>query len=73
MPVISTRLASNTPSPAPITSATTSVADRLTPGPATVAMTAIAMPAIPYQTARLALSWPDRPPRERMKRTAAAM
>ena len=35
------------------------------------AATASAMPTIPYQTARLALSWPESPPRERMKRTAA--
>jgi hypothetical protein len=36
-----------------------------------VTKTAIAMPKIPYQTARFALSWFDRPPRERIKRTAA--
>jgi hypothetical protein len=29
------------------------------------------MPTMPYQTARLALSWPDRPPSDRMKRMAA--
>jgi hypothetical protein len=34
------------------------------PGPISVAKTASAMPAMPYQTARLALSWPDRPPRK---------
>jgi hypothetical protein len=39
------------------------------PGPISVATTASAMPTMPYQTARLALSWPDRPPSERMKRT----
>src|ERR671910_1830881 len=42
------------------------------PGPNTVAPTASAMPAMPYQTARLALSCPERPPSERMNRTAAA-
>ncbi len=41
------------------------------PGPISVAKTASAMPAMPYQTARLALSWPDSPPSDRMKRTAA--
>ena len=37
-----------------------------------VAMTASAMPIMPYQIARLAFSWLERPPRARMKRIAAA-
>ena len=41
------------------------------PGPISVATTASAMPAMPYQIARLALSWPDNPPKDRMNRTAA--
>ena len=41
------------------------------PGPTSVANTASAMPTMPYHTARFALSCPDKPPRERMKRTAA--
>ena len=41
------------------------------PGPIKVAKTAKAIPTIPYQTARLALSCPDNPPKERMKRIAA--
>ena len=41
------------------------------PGPKTVAKTASAMPAMPYQTARLALSWFERPPSDRMNRMAA--
>ncbi len=41
------------------------------PGPKTVAKTASAMPTMPYQTARLALSCPERPPSERMNRMAA--
>ena len=38
------------------------------PGPIKVAKTARAIPTIPYQTARLALSCPDKPPKERIKR-----
>ena len=30
-----------------------------------------AIPTIPYQTARFALSWPESPPSDRMNRTAA--
>ena len=41
------------------------------PGPTIVAATAMAMPTMPYQMARLALSWLLRPPSERMKRTPA--
>ena len=42
-------------------------------GDSTVARIAIAMPTIPYQIALLALSWFDRPPSDKMKRTDAAM
>jgi hypothetical protein len=41
------------------------------PGPINVAKTARAIPTMPYQTARFALSCPDSPPRERIKRIAA--
>ena len=40
---------------------------------ATVAMMAITIPTMPYHTARLALSCPDRPPSARMNRTEAAI
>ena len=44
---------------------------RPAPGPIIVAMTAMAMPTMPYQMARFALSWLLSPPSERMKRTPA--
>ena len=40
------------------------------PGPIKVATTAKAIPTIPYQTARFALSCPDKPPNERINNTA---
>ena len=41
------------------------------PGVSTVASTAIAMPTMPYQMPRFALSWFESPPRDRMKSTLA--
>ena len=49
----------------------TETGHRPAPGPISVATTASAMPTIPYQTARFALSCPDRPPSDRIKSTAA--
>ncbi len=45
----------------------------MTEGPKMVPITAIAIPTMPYQTARLALSCPDRPPSDRINRTDAAI
>ena len=46
---------------------------QLSPGPNMMNSTATAMPMMPYQIARLALSCPDNPPSERMKSTLAAI
>src|SRR3954471_11809868 len=70
--VISTLFATDQPIPEPTTSITAMTAWLPMPGPNTVAPTARPMPAMPYQTARFALSCPERPPRERMNRMAAA-
>lgn len=69
--VICTRVASTQP-PAPPMASMIAVSHQLAEaGPNSVASTASAMPTMPYQTARLALSWPDSPPSDRMNRTAA--
>ena len=72
--VIWTRLAATAPSTPPRATRITESTVKNVPEalcPISVATTAKAMPAMPYQTARLALSWPESPPSERMKRTAA--
>ena len=70
--VIWTRWATKTPAAAPSASMTSTTSGLPTEGDRKVASTASAMPTMPYQIARLALSWLARPPSERMNRTAAA-
>ena len=69
--VICTRCATIQPSTPPAAMSTSESSHSPEPGPSSVAPTASAMPKMPYQTARLALSCPERPPRLRMKRMAA--
>ena len=70
--VICTRAATMAPAMPPMTIIRRISQVALTPGPKIVASTAIAMPTMPYQIARLAFSWLESPPSARMKRTAAA-
>ena len=71
--VICTRPATIQPAKPPAAIATRMRNRLCTPGPNTVTKTATAMPAMPYQTARLALSWFDSPPSDRMNRMAATI
>ena len=73
MPVISTLLATAAPIAVPIMRRMINSMPGLTSGPARVAIMAIPMPTMPYQTARLALSWLDKPPKARMNKTDAAI
>ena len=70
--VMPTRVAMTTPAAPPMTTIRITSQSPVTPGARSVARNASAMPVIPYQTARLALSCPERPPSDRMKSTAAA-
>jgi hypothetical protein len=69
--VICTRCATFQPAAPPSPSNTSATNQLPDPSPSIVATMASAMPAMPYQTARLALSCPDRPPSDRMNRIAA--
>ncbi|CAM3210512.1 hypothetical protein PAAM106076_11780 [Paracoccus aminovorans] len=69
--VICTRVATIQPMTPPTATRISDNSHRPEPGPISVAATASAMPTMPYQTARLALSWPESPPRDRMNRMAA--
>ena len=72
MPVISTRRATTVPTAEPMVIMARIVGQLPIPGVSRVEITASAMPAMPYQTARLALSWSESPPSDRMNRTPAA-
>ena len=69
--VICTREATKAPTAPPMITIGAS-SQKCPEPPKIVAITASAMPAMPYQIARLAFSWLERPPSARMKRIAAA-
>src|SRR5210317_2387827 len=71
--VIWTRLAAMRPTLPPSTSATINSPKFCVTSPNRVATSAIAMPTMPYQLPRLAVSWFDSPPRARMNRIVAMM
>src|SRR5210317_1705807 len=71
--VICTRLAANRPMLPPISKATSSIVYCAVTTPSMVAISAIAIPMMPYQLPRLAVSWLERPPRARIKRMVAMM
>src|SRR5210317_58632 len=71
--VIWTRRAAMIPTVPPTSSATIRSSKFCFTSPSNVATSAIAIPMMPYQLPRLAVSWLDRPPRARMNRMVAMM
>src|SRR5210317_47094 len=71
--VIWTRRAAMMPTVPPIRSATIRYSMFCVTSPSSVATSAIAIPVMPYQLPRLAVSWLDNPPRARMNRMVAIM